>query len=332
MLCAACAVYTPDLAGKTTMTGAAGSAQAGQGGAGGEGGGGLGGMGVGGASTAGGGAGGAGVGGAEVDAGPDVGASEDAMIEAADAISERPGDVAAESGCKGSECVLKAALVHRYSFGGTGTAVIDSVGKADGIVVNAQLGGNGKLVLAGGTTDQYVDLPNGIIRSLTNATFEFWVTWSGGAGWQRLFDFGTSTAGEGMQSLAASTFYLTPQGGGPTVMLVAFKRQDQMGANETRALSGQGMPMNTTVHLAVVIDATGGLMTLYRDGSMEGSVTLRDPLSLLVDVNNWLGRSQYAGNDSFGGTLDEFRIYGAALSLGDLKVSLAAGPDPPFLN
>jgi len=42
------------------------------------------------------------------------------------------------------------------------------------------LTGTGSLVLAGGTTDQFVDLPNGIIKSLTNATFEVWLTWAGG--------------------------------------------------------------------------------------------------------------------------------------------------------
>ena len=82
---------------------------------------------------------------------------------------------------------MKSALLHRYSFDGTGTAVTDSVGAAHGTVVNAQLSGSGTVVLGGGTTDQYVDLPNGIVSSLTNATFEAWITWDGGNGWQRVF-------------------------------------------------------------------------------------------------------------------------------------------------
>jgi hypothetical protein len=332
--CTACAVYTPDLAQRTTTgTADAGSGEAGQGGLGG-GGGGAGDD----SSVARNDSGDAGSGDAFVaDAGTDEGPSVDAFLEAAtadgrwDGLADAPSDVA-DAGCQASQCILRAALVHRYSFNGMGSVAIDSVGKANGTVVNAQLGGTGLLVLAGGGADQYVDLPNGIVKSLANATFEVWATWNGGMGWQRLFDFGSSTAMEGTQSAAATTFYLTPQGGGPRVMLAAFKRQDQMAVDETRALSGQGMPANTSVHLAVVVDATNGLMTLYRDGATEGSATFRDSLSLLSDVNNWLGRSQYTGNDSFGGTLDEFRIYNVALSQSDIRASYAAGPNPPFLN
>jgi len=292
-------------------------------------------MGVGGTSSGGNDAGGTG-GSPVLDASNDVGAEEAVSIDATDARSEgladAASDVALDSSCVDPPCILRATLAHRYSFDGTGTVAIDSVGKADGTLVNVQLTGNGKLVLAGVATDEFVDLPNGIIRSLTNATFETWVTWSGGAGWQRLFDFGSSNMAEGTRGVASSSLYLTPQGGGPTVMLAAFKRQDQTAANETRALAAQGLVASTPVHLALVIDATNGLMTLYRDGAMEVSTPFHDPLSALSDVNNWLGRSQYVSNDSFGGTIDEFRIYAAALSQAQVQASFAAGPNPPFLN
>jgi hypothetical protein len=329
--------------GNTTGTADAAGTEVGEGGVGGGERDGTGGGSEDGSWTDGNGSGGSGVGGAVIiDAGSDDSVpSDDARFEAAtvdvvDARSDdpvdRPSDVTIETGCLGSQCILRAALAHRYSFSGTGVVAIDSVGKAHGTVVHTALSGTGKLLLTGGASDQYVDLPNGIVRSLANATFEVWATWNGGAGWQRLFDFGSSTGAEGTQSAATTTFYLTPQGGGPTVMLAGFKRQDQMPVDETRALSAQAVPANTAVHLAVVVDATNGVMTLYRDGSVEGSATLRDSLSSLNDVNNWLGRSQYAGNDSFGGTLDEFRIYGAALSQTDIRASIAAGPNPPFLD
>jgi hypothetical protein len=73
-------------------------------------------------------------------------------------------------------------------------------------------------------------------------------------------------------------------------------------------------------------------MTLYRDGAVQGTAAFADSLSLLSDVNNWIGRSQYVTNNSFGGTIDEFRIYKAALSQALIQASMAAGPNPPFLN
>src|SRR5262249_13449579 len=145
----------------------------------------------------------------------------------ADATSDPPVDAVAEVGCPDPNlCALKAALVHRYQFDGTGTVATDSVGGANGTLMNTQLNGSGGLTLAGGTSNQFVDLPNGIVSPLTNATFEVWVTWSGGAAWQRIFDFGDSTF-VNMQRNASTTFYLTPEAAanssytGPSVLLSA---------------------------------------------------------------------------------------------------------------
>ena len=91
----------------------------------------------------------------------------------------------------------KANLVHRYSFGEApgSTTVKDSVGTADGALVGTgDFTGDGKLNLTG--VDGYVDLPNGIISSLTNATFETWITWNSARTWERIFDLGSSTGGE----------------------------------------------------------------------------------------------------------------------------------------
>jgi hypothetical protein len=55
----------------------------------------------------------------------------------------------------------------------------NSVGTAQGSIQNALLSGSGALELAGTTSDQYVDLPNGIISALVNSSFEAWLTWRG---------------------------------------------------------------------------------------------------------------------------------------------------------
>jgi len=240
------------------------------------------------------------------------------------------GGVVVDSGCPTPAlCAVKTALIHRYSFSGSGTTVTDSVGTANGTVVNGQLSGSGEADLRE-NTDQYVDLPNGIVKSLTNATFEAWLTWAGGAGWQRLFDFGDSDGPENTQGFAASSFYLSPQGAGPTSMIVALKRADQAAMNETRAVSTQALAPNVVTHLVVVIDSVNGKMTVYRDGAIDVSVAFQGSLSTLNDVNNWLGRSQYKNDPAFQGTIDEFRIYRAALSAAQVQASFVQGPDAPF--
>jgi Concanavalin A-like lectin/glucanases superfamily len=276
-----------------------------------------------------------GVAGSKLDGAVD-GRTGDAIVEAR---RDAALDSAPDTGCANPTlCALKAALVHRYSFDGTGTVAIDSVGTAHGTVINAQLNGAGAVALAGTTSDQFVDLPNGIIKQLTNATFEVWFTWAVSGGWQRIFDFGDSTGGEGVRAQAVSSFYLTPQAlivpsfPGPEVMLVAFKRADTISDNETHVLATQALPIGTMEHIAVVVDDTNNLMALYHNGTLESSIAFTDSLSLLNDVNNWLGRSQYSADSSLGGTLHEFRIYGAALSQVAVQASFAAGTNPPFLN
>jgi hypothetical protein len=117
---------------------------------------------------------------------------------------------------------------------------------------------------------------------------------------------------------------------GRDVMFGAFKRADQAAVNETRAASNRPLAAGVMVEIALVIDDANNLMSLYTNGAFEGSVAYTDSLYMLNDVNNWLGRSQYVADPSFGGTLHEFRIYGAALSAAAIQASFVAGPDASF--
>jgi hypothetical protein len=243
------------------------------------------------------------------------------------------GGAGGSAGCPSPTlCAAQAALVHRYSFQGAGTSVVDSVGGANGTVVNGRLTGNGDVRFGDGI-DQYVDLPSGIIRPLTNATIEAWVRWDGGPPWQRLFDFGSSDAGAGARGFAVTTLYLTPlPANGPTTMLVGLKRAGQNSQFETRVLTGSAMASGVTTHIAVVIDGTNGTMTVYRNGAFDGSVASPTQLSALNDVNNWLGRSQYLSDPAFQGSFDEFRIYRAALTKDQVQASFAVGPNPIYFK
>jgi hypothetical protein len=53
-------------------------------------------------------------------------------------------------------------------------------------------------------------------------------------------------------------------------------------------------------------------------------------LSAINDINCWLGRSQYSADADFGGSIDEFRIYSAALTALQVRTSNLAGPNPSF--
>ena len=50
-------------------------------------------------------------------------------------------------------------------------------------------------------------------------------------------------------------------------------------------------------------------------------------MSYVYDVNDWLGRSQFAADEGFTGSFLEFRIYSVALTAAQIQASYDAGPD-----
>jgi hypothetical protein len=239
---------------------------------------------------------------------------------------------------------LKSSLIHRYSFEGEGTEAADSKFQAHGRIVGTSLSGTGSLPLAGAKSLQYVDLPDGIVSKLTDATFEAWLTWNGGQAWQRIFDFGSSAFGEDPYAPAdapaegpttfggTSYLFLTPNAGPdtgrpyPTGMRVAYSRNG-VGNEVVCYASEQPFPKGAEHHVAVVVDASAETIALYQDGALVKECRLTRPLSDIDDVNNWLGRSNYTVDDELDGTYDEFRIYAAALTAKEIEDSFNAGPD-----
>ena len=239
-------------------------------------------------------------------------------------------------------------LVHRYSFDGVGTAVLDSIGTADGTVINAALTGQGALTLVGAMGDQaqYVALPHFLLRELHDATFEAWINWAGSAAhdgtrtpWQRIFDFGEGTTGiEGEQASggdARSYLFLTPQTQPRTATedvsaRIAYQvpHTPQSVSLET-VVNTSPLQIDVDIHVGAVIDAGAHQMSLFVNGMIVGATafTQDDPLSYVYDVNDWLGRSQFPADDGFSGTFLEFRIYSVALTAAQVQASYAAGPD-----
>lgn len=234
----------------------------------------------------------------------------------------------------GASPLAQAELIHRYSFT---TDVSDSVGTAHGTAAQLRDGvglvgspvffQDGQAVLDG--TGGYIDLPNGLVSSLTNMTIEGWVTWNGSANWQRIFDFGSNDTGEDTDGskrpgTGFDYMFLSPRSGAaPNTMRFAIT--DDSGGQE-RPVLNDVFPFETAaqVHVAVTYGPDG--TRLFYNGLQAASGSVEIPLSAVNDVNVWLGRANWP-DPIFIGSFNEFRVHNSILNSAQLVASTTAGPD-----
>jgi hypothetical protein len=275
-------------------------------------------------------------GGSELGSGGAAGSGAESGQAGASDAAGGEGGAAGAGGDSCAECAgLLAALVHRYDFEGSGTVVSDRVGSAHGALVGGATlsvaAGKGVVVLSGGATGPYVNLPNALASSLTNATFEAWLTWGGGNAWQRVFDFGDSTSAtpEDDPAVGKSYLFVTPMvTDGP--MRAVYSLNGAAAGAETRVDAAGALP-TTLAQVALVVNAAAGELLLYQNGQKVGEQPFTGALGDINDVNCWLGRSQFEGDVELSGTFHDFRIYDAALTAAQIAASFAGGPDPAFL-
>ena len=209
------------------------------------------------------------------------------------------------------------ALAHRYSFSETGgVTVADSEGGPawNGTVFNGGTLASGQLTLASASS-QYVNLPSGIVSTLSNFTITAWVRLNTAANWARICDFGNNTT---------SYMFLTPQNGATTRLRFGITTNSAGG--EQQITGPTALSIGVWHHVAVTLNGNTGI--LYLNGVPQGTnaaITLR-PAMLGNTVNNYLGRSQWA-DPYFNGLLDEFRIYSVAHSAAEIAAMNALGPN-----
>ena len=183
-------------------------------------------------------------------------------------------------------------------------------------MVNGGSFASGQLTLASGS-QQHVTLPSGIVSTLTNFTIETWVRLNSTANWMRIFDFGSNTT---------TNMFLTPQNGENGRVRFAITTGGAGGEQRITAATAT-MSSGVWYHVAVTLNGNTGI--LYLNGTPVGTnnaLTLR-PANLGSTINNYLGRSQYAGDSYLNSTFDEFRIYSVPLSAAELAATHALGPD-----
>jgi hypothetical protein len=207
-----------------------------------------------------------------------------------------------------------AALQHRYSFT---TDARDSVGHADGTLEGAASISGGQVHL-NGTRGTYVNLPGGLVAGYQAVTFEFWATLGENKSWPRLFDQGSTNGAKGEHDL-----YFCPHSGLKDFRLTIM---DPNPTERVVTLPGN-LDNQTNLYVACVLDPASGFMGIYTNGVLAAS---RQDLTSLASVATnyfFLGRSLFASDAPLNGSIDEFRIYNAALTPAAVAASYRNGPD-----
>ncbi len=139
-------------------------------------------------------------------------------------------------------------------------------------------------------TNIFFQLPPNIANS-TNFSFATWINWSGGAQWQRIFDFGNDQT---------HYLFLTPSSGGNTLRF-AIRNGGAEQIVETSVL-----PSGSWQHVAVTL--SGSSAKLYVNGALAASSSvITNAPSNFNPQKNYLGKSQFA-DPLFRGSLDEVQI------------------------
>ncbi len=157
------------------------------------------------------------------------------------------------------------------------------------------------LMTAGTPAATYATLPTGIVSGLNNFTISAWVEVDTLNAWSRIFDFGTGTT---------ANMFLTTQAGGGGPLRFAITTS---GGGSEQQINGPTLATGTWYHVAVALSGNTG--TLYVNGVAVGTNTNMTihPAALGNTTQNYLGKSQYS-DPGFQGSIDDFRIYGRALS------------------
>ncbi|WP_425397866.1 LamG-like jellyroll fold domain-containing protein [Aeoliella sp.] len=197
----------------------------------------------------------------------------------------------------------------------SGQTLIDSTGGQHGTLMGSSGWASGVDGNALRLTGGHVNLPNGVVSGLNQATIATWFYLDSVDTWSRVFDFGSGIN---------VNMFLTPQAGGSGGPLRFAIKTASSGAEQQ--LNGPSLASGQWYHVAVTLTGSGG--TLYLDGvpiATNDSMSLT-PADMGSTTQNYLGDSQYAADPPLRGRIDDFRLYAEALPAKQILSIVQATP------
>jgi alpha-L-arabinofuranosidase len=224
---------------------------------------------------------------------------------------------------------ISATLTHRYSMANvSGTNAPDSVGGPTwtGTFPNGGSINNGVLSFSS-ASQQFLNLPGGIVSNYTAATIDMWIPEisgsSGSPPFVYLFAFGdTDGSGAGYDYIFFN----------PNIARATISGADP-GYDAEQGGDMSSLGSVTNLHLTCVFDCPVGTILVYTNGILAATFTgITDPLSTVGNQFAYVGRSLYTDDAYLDWSLQELRIYNGALSPVEIAASDALGPGQLLSN
>ncbi|MFF3935224.1 family 43 glycosylhydrolase [Streptomyces phaeofaciens] len=212
---------------------------------------------------------------------------------------------------------VPADLLLHYGFDETsGSVARDSSGHGHhGTYVRTPAFGTGvdggSFSMSGASDSPYVKIPNGVLKDAGSVTVSTYAKWKGGSSWQWLFGLGPDSD---------KYLFASPSNGSSKLYSAITKAS---WSAESKLTAGSPLTAGEWRHVTVTLDGSTDTMVLYVDGieaARTTGVTI-EPSELYdsaKDHSGYIGRSLYSADPYFGGEVDDFRIYGRALSAAEV--------------
>lgn len=202
-----------------------------------------------------------------------------------------------------------------YKFdAASGTTVVDSSGNGKDATLEGEAswikGKHGNAANLDGA-DDYVNLPDGIVSSLTDFTISTWIKIGELRDWSRVFDFGSSSA----------WMFMTTVGGKLRYQIYRSGTGDDIVESTTL------MDINRWYH--IIVTQSGTTCKLYIDGVQVAEKTnMRlNPSNCGVTNKNYIGKSRFSADKNLPAQVDDLRIYNHALSAEEVNTLANLPPE-----
>ncbi len=207
-----------------------------------------------------------------------------------------------------------------YSFNDMEDSLVpDQTGNFDGAFINPDLAsihdnsdtGEAVVSFEGGTTESYIEIPEGVLDGLDSVTVSTLVNWQGGGGAQWVYGLGQSDT---------HYMYYTPSyvGGAMDRLGIATNSWQNESFAQSPKLANTEWKLVTTV-----VNGPDETLETYIDGELVASgstngYTLED-IRNENGISGYIAKSFYDPDPYFGGMIADFEIYNDALPEGQIN-------------